>query len=114
MRIRLVFCLCLLACANLVLALQRDSGYPNTDYFSSHSRADSWDRINKTFQRAEDRFADEKTALDAERDRRLSHAVGDAAQATAEAWYTAESGKLERKRAKEYDRKEACQKALND
>lgn len=113
--VRLFLIFALLGCVQFVFAQSEaldGAGYPGSDYFASHTFQQSWTRINEVYQAAEDRFAADQKALDAERDRRNSRARGDAAQEAVAKWYVAECRKLAERRANEYRTKEAAQSAI--
>jgi hypothetical protein len=88
--------------------------FPNEDYFWSHTRQESWDRVNRVYQEAVRRFDAEQKRLDDERIQRMSKAKDDAAKQAVWDWFTDALRELDRRRTAEYERKEKCQKRLND
>lgn len=88
-------------------------GYPNEDYFWTHSREQSWEAINNSAKIAASRLDGEQRKLDEEKARRDAQTRGDAAQRAVTDWYSAECRKIGEKRAREYANKEECQRRLN-
>lgn len=88
--------------------------FPNEDYFWTHTRQESWDRVNSVYKEAVRRFDAEQKRLDDERIQRMSKARDDAAKQAVWDWFDGVLRELDRRRTAEYERKEKAQQRLNE
>src|SRR5688572_21971646 len=88
------------------------SDYPNEAYFRTHSRQQSWNRINQVYQEAQDEFDAEQKRLEKERSERLARARGDEEQKAVHRWYDTMYADLAERRRLEYQAKEVVQKLM--